>query len=88
MTRVTIELPDDLAHRLEAIAAAEKKTVQQLTVERLTSLAIPDSPSALLNALTELPRFTDAELDEVEAAIGAGRLPVRDEDPFRPDSAE
>jgi hypothetical protein len=38
MANLIIEVPDDLAHTLEGIAAAQHTTVQQLALERLNSL--------------------------------------------------
>ena len=38
MTNLNIEMPDDLARSLEGIAAAQRKSIQQLALERLISL--------------------------------------------------
>jgi hypothetical protein len=38
MTNLIIELPDDLAHSLELVAAAQRKSLQQLAMERLLTL--------------------------------------------------
>ena len=88
MTQVILNLPDDLAHLLAAIAAGEHKTVEQLASDHLRSLASKSSPAALLRAIAELPHLSDAEVADIEAAIAAGRLPVRDQDPFQDDQAE
>jgi hypothetical protein len=48
---MTIGIPHDLAHGLEGIAAAQKKTVQQVAEERLSSLFDrASSPAAILRA--------------------------------------
>src|SRR5438105_3013067 len=67
MANLTIEVPDDLVRGLEAIAAAQRKTVQQLALERLSSLVevSPEpragSPAALLRAMQELPHPSAAD---------------------------
>ena len=33
MTNLTIQIPDDLARRLEGVASAHKKTVEQVALE-------------------------------------------------------
>ena len=74
---MTIQIPDDLARGLEGIAAAQKKTVEQVALERQRSL--PDnatSPQAGLRALRELPHPSSAAVDDFDAAIAASRLPV------------
>jgi predicted transcriptional regulator len=46
---MTIRIPDDLAHCLEGIAAAQHKSVEQLAVESLRSLVNrTGSPDVLL----------------------------------------
>jgi hypothetical protein len=88
MTNLTIEVPDDLVSRLEAIAAAQRKSIQQLALERLSSLVegSPDlragSPAALLRAMREPPHPRAADVDELDASIAAGRLPIRTRDLF------
>ena len=48
MTQLTIEIPDDLASGLAGIAAAQKKSLEQMALERLRSLkAAPDGGSSL-----------------------------------------
>ena len=66
MANLNIEVPDDLARSLEGIAAAQRKSIQELPLERLISLVedIPEiragtpsaGPSAHLLRLTSLPR--------------------------------
>jgi hypothetical protein len=80
---MTIQIPYDLAHGLEGIAAAQHKSVEQVAVESLRSLVTRSgSPEVLLRAFRELRHPSAAALDDLEAAIAAGRLPVRDEGIF------
>jgi hypothetical protein len=86
MASLTIEVPDHLVRSLEGIAATQRKSVQQLALERLISLVdvIPapgaGSPAAVLRAMREPPHPSPADIDELDAAIEAGRLPVRTRD--------
>ncbi len=83
MGTMTIHIPDDLAHHLEQLAASEKKSVEELAVERLrSSLEKPSSPEALLSTLRALARPSASAVDELEAAIAASRIPVTDLGPF------
>jgi len=41
MSQVVIEIPDPLAQRLASLAAEQKKSVEQLVLEHLTSLFEP-----------------------------------------------
>lgn len=88
MANLTIEMPDDLARSLEGIAAAEHKTVQELAVERLRSLveASPEpkagSPASVLQAMREAPHPSASDVEALEAAIAAGRLPIQTRDLF------
>jgi len=88
MRNVTIELPDDLARDLELVATAHQRTLQQFAVERLRSLVeshaqeLPGSPAAIIRAMQEGPQVTGSDVDDLEAAISAGRLPVRNVDVF------
>jgi hypothetical protein len=57
--------------------------VEQVAVESLRSLVnCPGSPEALLRAFRELKHPSAAAVDDLEAAIAAGRVPVRDEGAF------
>lgn len=79
MKAMTIQIPDDLARGLESVAAAQKKTLEQLAVERLrTLLEKPVSPEAVLRTIRALPHPSSGAVDDLEAAIAASRLPVRD----------
>jgi hypothetical protein len=88
MANLNIEVPDDLARSLEGIAAAQRKSVQQLALERLKSLVevIPEaragSPTAVLRVIHEPPHLSSADVDELDAAILSGRLPIRTRDLF------
>ena len=88
MANLIIEVPDDLARSLEQIAAAQGKSVQQLALERLSSLVEagpeprPGSPAAILRAMRELPHPSAAAVDALDAAIAAGRLPIGASDLF------
>ena len=86
MANLNIEMPDDLARSLEGIAAAQRKSIQQLALERFISL-VEDiaerragSPAAVLRAMQETPHPTAADVDELDAVIAAGRLPIRARD--------
>jgi hypothetical protein len=88
MANLIIEMPDDLARRLEGIAAAQHKSIQQLAVERLCSL-VEDSPencagsaAAVLRAVLDPPHASVSDVDDLDAAIKAGRLPIRSRDLF------
>jgi hypothetical protein len=88
MANLNIEMPDDLVRTLEGIAAAQHKSVQQLALEQLSSLVedIPSpragSPAAVLRAMREPPHPSSEDVDELDAIIAAGRLPVRARDLF------
>lgn len=88
MANLIIEMPDDLARNLEGIAAARRESVQQLALEQLSSLvaAIPEpcvgSPLTILRAVQAPPHLSSADVDDLDAAIAAGRLPVRAHDLF------
>src|SRR5690242_725661 len=80
---MTIQIPDDLVHSLEQIAAAQKKSVEQVAVERLRSLLdAPTSPEVVLRTIRALPHPSRAAVDDLEAAIDASQLPVREEEIF------
>jgi predicted transcriptional regulator len=80
---MTIQIPDDLARGLEGIAAAQRKSVEQVALESLRSLFDSASaPEVVLRAVRELPHPSAAAVDELDAAIAAARLPVRDEGAF------
>jgi len=88
MANLIIEMPDDLARSLEGIAAAQHRTVRELAIERLRSLVdmgvepSAGSPAAILRAMREPPHPSASEVDELEAAIAAGRIPTQGRDLF------
>jgi hypothetical protein len=92
MVNLIIEMPDDVARSLEEIAAAQRKSLQQLALERLSSLAAavpenrPGSPAAILRAMKDAPHPSSEDVDALDAAIAAGRLPVRTSDLFETDA--
>jgi plasmid stability protein len=80
---MTIRIPDDLARSLQGIAAAQQKSVEQLALESLRSLFDKaNSPEAVLRAIRELPHPSAAAVDDLDAAIAAARLPVRERSAF------
>ena len=89
MTSLTIQLPDETARGLEGIAAAQRKSVQQLAVEKLSALVTSKtepragSAAAVLRAMKEPPHLSAPDVDELDAAIAAGRLSVQSRDPFQ-----
>jgi hypothetical protein len=83
MTKLTIQIPDDLARGLEGIASAQKKSVEEVALERLHSLFDrATSPEAVLQAVRELPHPSSSAVDDLDAAIAAARLPVTDQGAF------
>jgi predicted transcriptional regulator len=84
MTSLTIEMPDELVRGLEGLAAAEHKSVQHWAVERLSSLVEvrTGDAAAILRAMREAPHVSAADVDELDAAISTGRLPVPTRDLF------
>jgi hypothetical protein len=80
---MTIQIPDDLARGLEGIAAAQQKSVEQVALESLRSFFDKaSSPEVVLRAVRELSHPSAAAVDDLDAAIAASRLPVRDQGAF------
>ncbi len=80
---MTIRIPDDVARGLQGIAAVQQKSVEQIAVENLRSLLdTTGSPKVVLRAVQQLPHPSAAAIDDLEAAVRAARLPVRDRDLF------
>ncbi len=78
-----IEIPDEVARGLEGMAAAQRKSVEQLAVERLRALLDePASPQALLQTIRALPHPSRSAVDDLEAVIGESRLPLREQGVF------
>ena len=80
MQQLTIEIPEALARRMAWLATQQKKSVQQLALERLTPLlefaAVPGSPAAIRQAMHNSPRLSCEEVDELERAIAESSIPV------------
>ena len=86
---MTIKIPDDLARRLEDIATSQKKDAQQVAIEGLRSLVGgAGSPGSILRAMSEPPHLIPSAVDDLEAAIADGRLPVRAQGAFDKRSGE
>jgi hypothetical protein len=80
---MTIQIPDDLARGLEGIAAAQPKSVEQVALESLRSFFDQaSSPQVVLRAVRKLSHPSAAAVDDLEAAIAAAQLPVRDQGAF------
>jgi hypothetical protein len=80
---MTIQIPDDVARGLEGMAAAQRKSVEQVALDSLRSLCdTATSPAAVLQAVRQLPHPSSAAVDDMEAAIADARLPVRDDGIF------
>jgi len=88
MANLSIQMPDDLVRSLEEYAATQHKTVEALAVERLRALVEaslelrPGSPAAVLRALREPPHPSAADVEELDAAIAAGRASIHTRDLF------
>ena len=84
MVQLTIDLPDDLAEAIERTAAEQDKTVAQYTLDRLrdgvpgpsNAKPVRGSPRAFLEAMRSAPQVSPTAVDELEAAIREGRLPL------------
>jgi hypothetical protein len=80
---MTIRIPDDLARGMEEIAAAQRKSVEQMAVDGLRSLFDrTGSPESVLRVVRELPHPSPAAVDDLNAAIAGARLPVDDRGAF------
>jgi hypothetical protein len=80
---MTIEIPDDLANRIAPIAAAQRKSVEQLAIEGLRAIENrASSPASILRAIRALPRVSDEAVRDLEESIEAGRLRVIDRGEF------
>ena len=80
---MTIRIPDDLARDLEGIAAAQQQSVEEFALARLRSLVEkPTSPAALLRTIRTVCHPSSAAVDDLDAAIAAARLPMRNEGVF------
>src|ERR1022692_5278485 len=62
---MTIQIPDDLARGLEAIAAAQRKSVEQVALESLRSFFNKaSSPEVILRAVRQMSHPSAAAVDE------------------------
>jgi len=83
ISQLTLELPAKLAQRLEGLAAEQKKSVEEVALEQLASSleAAAEHPAgtaaAIRQAMRKPPHLSDEDVDELERAIEAGRLPVQ-----------
>jgi predicted transcriptional regulator len=76
---MTIHIPDDLASALEGVAVAQRKSAEQVALDSLRSLFDrASSPEIVLQTVRALPHPSAAAVDDLEAAIASGRLPVSD----------
>ena len=82
-----IELPDELARRIEGIAAEQHKSVQQLALDRLLLLAKDwpgkspaGSAAAVLRAILAPPRLSASDVEDLDSAIAAGQAPIQTRD--------
>jgi hypothetical protein len=83
MPHWTLEIPEDLARGLERIAIANHKTVPEVALENLwSSVRVSTSPATVLQAMRAQPQLASDLVDELEAAIAAAQVPVRDESIF------
>jgi hypothetical protein len=80
---MTIQIPDDLARGLEGLAAAQRKSVEQLALESLrTFFDRASSPDAILRVVRGLPHPSAEAVDDLDRALAAARLTVRDQGAF------
>ncbi len=83
MLQLTIEIPETLAQRLAWLATEQRKSVEQVALERLSALLelpteqVSGSPAAIRQAMHEPPHLRWEDVDELEEAIEEGKLPVR-----------
>jgi hypothetical protein len=88
MQQLIIEIPEALALRLGWLAAAQKKSIEEVALERLSALLeLPaekpsGSPVIIRQAMRELPHLRGEDVDELEQAIAEGQLPVQPEGVF------
>jgi hypothetical protein len=70
---MAIQIPDDVARGLEALAVVQRKSVEQVAVESLRrAFDHASSPEALLRAVRGLPHPSAAAVEDLEAAIRFG----------------
>ena len=78
-TKMTLQIPDDVARGLEGLAAAQRMSAEQVALESLRSLLDrASSPAAVLRAVRQLPHPSSEAIDDFDAAVAAARLPLSD----------
>ncbi len=88
LANLIITMPDHLVRSLEGIAAAQRKTVEQLAIEQLRSLvkvageAPVGSANAVLRVMQQPPHPSALDVAELEAAIAEARIPIHRHDLF------
>ena len=84
MAQLVIELSPELEGALEALAAAQHKTVAQVAVEQLhTLVGRRGSPKEIRAALLALPPVTREDIAALDAIIKEGKSPSKEEDIFQ-----
>ena len=79
MANLIIDIPSNLLRSLQAIAATQHTTVQELVIGRLRSVTEGNleprqgSPAAVLRAMNEPPHLVSSDVDELDAAIATHR---------------
>ena len=81
MPHLTIELPDELARSFARITATRTRASSNVPWNDcfLTRGSEPrrGSAAAVLRAMKEPPHLSGSDVDALDAAIAAGRLPVQ-----------
>jgi plasmid stability protein len=86
MVQLTIDLPDELAEAVERTAAAQGKSISHYALDLLRAAVAVEggrrgSPQAVLRALEQAPPIDPETVDQMEAAIREGKLPVSFREP-------
>lgn len=75
MVQLRMDIPDDLALRLQLLAKARSKSLEEVAVEELKASArIRGTPEAVLHALLSIQPVSPSLVDEMEAAIEEGHI--------------
>jgi|HubBroStandDraft_6_1064221.scaffolds.fasta_scaffold1998923_1 hypothetical protein len=90
MTQLIIQIPDDLARGLEGIAAAQRKTVEEMALDRLQSLKAATAGESIFRPephVDVLRRVFDLSRHGVSAALAESilELDFPEEDAVRVD---
>jgi hypothetical protein len=79
MTQLTLQISEPLAQHLAWLAAEQKKSIEQVAIEQLTSSirvdSVRGSAAAILRAISEGPHLSHEDVAEMEKAIEEGHLP-------------